>query len=230
MRQLTSHGWVCVAANYRLSHATFPDHLVDVKRVLTWVRTHAADLGGDPDFVAITGGSAGAHLAALAALTPNQPEYQPGFESADTSVQACVPFYGIYDFTNRAGRLGGDGMGGFLERIVMKERIADAPESFRRASPICLVRPDAPPFAIVHGTNDSFAHIEDARAFVQELRAATSDARVDVRGVAGCPARVRRVPHPADSLGSCRRRAVPGCHACRCVPEPTPGFGVTSGA
>jgi acetyl esterase/lipase len=178
MRRLASHGWVCVAANYRLSpRATFPDHLVDVKRVLAWVRSHAADLGADPDFIAITGGSAGAHLAALAALTPNQPEYQPGFEEADTTVQACVPFYGIYDFTNRAGRIGGDGMGGFVERVVMKRRIADAPEVFRQASPICLVRPDAPPFAVVHGINDSFARVEDARAFASELRA-TSRARV----------------------------------------------------
>ena len=186
---------------------TFPDHLVDVKRVLAWVRDHAADLGADPGFIAITGGSAGAHLAALAALTPNQPEYQPGFESADTTVQACVPFYGIYDFTNRAGRIGGDGMGGFLERVVMKRRIADSPDAFRLASPICLVRPDAPPFALVHGINDSFADIEDARAFASELRR-TSRAS-DSRGAARCPARVRRVADPADSLRHRRRRAVP---------------------
>ncbi len=57
----------------------------------------------DPGFVAITGGSAGGHLAALAALTPDDPEYQPGFEDADTSVQAAVPHYGIYDFAGATG-------------------------------------------------------------------------------------------------------------------------------
>ena len=134
-------------------------------------REHAAEHGGDASFLAITGGSAGGHLAALAALTPNDPEYQPGFEDVDTTVQACVPFYGVYDFTNRARRVGGDGMGGFLERLVMKCRVADDPDAFRRASPVCRVRPDAPPFMIVHGTHDSFAPVEDARTFVTELRA-----------------------------------------------------------
>ena len=59
--------------------------------------------GADPAFLAVTGGSAGGHLAALAALTPNDPEYQPGFEDADTSVQAAAPHYGVYDFAGATG-------------------------------------------------------------------------------------------------------------------------------
>ena len=63
---LAARGWVCVATNYRLSpSATFPDHLIDVKRALAWVREHIAEYGGDPDFVVVTGGSAGGHLSAL---------------------------------------------------------------------------------------------------------------------------------------------------------------------
>src|SRR5207247_1142933 len=60
-----------------------------------------AEYGGAPAFVVATGGSAGGHLASLVALTANDPEYQPGFETVDTSVRGCVPFYGVYDFTNR---------------------------------------------------------------------------------------------------------------------------------
>src|SRR4029450_4266482 len=66
-------------------------------RALRWIRERMAEYGGDPDFVVVTGGSAGGHLAALLALTPNDPEFQPGFEDVDTSVTACVPFYGVYD-------------------------------------------------------------------------------------------------------------------------------------
>ena len=40
---------------------------------------------------------------ALAALTPNEPEWQPGFEDADTSVVAAVPIYGRYDWFTREG-------------------------------------------------------------------------------------------------------------------------------
>src|SRR5438093_55527 len=99
MRHLASRGWVCVSANYRLSpRATFPDHLIDCKRAVQWIREHGAGYGANPDFLVVTGGSAGGHLAALVALTANDPEYQPGFESADTSVSGCVAFYGVHDF------------------------------------------------------------------------------------------------------------------------------------
>ena len=75
MYHLARAGWVCVSVDYRLSpQATFPDHLVDCKRALAWVREHVAEYGGDPDFVVVTGGSAGGHLAALVALTPNDAE------------------------------------------------------------------------------------------------------------------------------------------------------------
>src|SRR5438552_275064 len=114
MQHLAARGWVCVAPNYRLSpRATFPDHLVDLKRAIAWTREHAAEYGADPDFIVVTGGSAGGHLTALVALTQNDPEYQPGFESADTSVQAAVPYYGVYDFTGRNGVRGRTGDRGF---------------------------------------------------------------------------------------------------------------------
>jgi len=87
MSHLAELGWVCVAINYRLSpRSTWPDQIVDVKRALAWTKEHIAEYGGDPDWVAITGGSAGGHLSSLAALTPNDPQFQPGFEDADTSV------------------------------------------------------------------------------------------------------------------------------------------------
>ncbi len=171
MHHLAANGWVCVAANYRLSpRVTFPDHLVDVKRALRWVREHIAEYGGDPRFVAITGGSAGGHLAALAALTANDPRYQPGFEHVDTSVVACVPFYAPYDLTGRFGGRGPDGFSGFVERLVIKQKAADAPDVFAQASPLEHVRPDAPAFMVVHGTSDSLVPVGGARAFAACLR------------------------------------------------------------
>ena len=62
-----------------------------MKKAIAWVKEHIEEYGGDPSYVVITGGSAGGHLAALAALTPNDPEYQPGFEGADTRVAGRRP-------------------------------------------------------------------------------------------------------------------------------------------
>ena len=71
MGHLAARGWVCVTINYRLSpRATWPDHIVDVKRAIAWVRARIGEHGGDPGFLAITGGSAGGHLAALGGADP----------------------------------------------------------------------------------------------------------------------------------------------------------------
>lgn len=171
MYHLAARDWVCFAPNYRLSpQATFPDQIVDVKRALAWVRAHAADYGGDPDFICITGGSAGGHLAALAALSPNDPAYQPGFEQDDTSVAACVPFYGVYDLLDRRGLRGSAAMAPFLEERVFKRSAEEHPEFWERASPISRIDAGAPPFLVIQGTHDTLVFVEEARAFVQALR------------------------------------------------------------
>jgi acetyl esterase/lipase len=144
--RLASQGWVCISANYRLSPAAqFPDHLVDVKKVIAWVREHGHEYGADPTVLFVAGSSAGGNLAATAALTPNDPRFQPGFERADTSVTAAISLNGYY------GRYDGN-----------------------LSSPHAFVRADAPPFFVAHGDNDTIVLVEDARAFVERLRSASS--------------------------------------------------------
>jgi len=173
MLELASRGWVCVNANYRLSpRATFPDPLIDLKRAIAWIRKHGPEYGANPDFLVVTGGSAGGHLAALVALTANCPEYQPGFEDVDTSVRACVPFYGVYDFTDRHGHYRNPGLLRLLERRVMKQRFSDSPEAFHRASPMSCVTASAPPFFVIHGDRDTLVPVAEARRFVETLSGA----------------------------------------------------------
>jgi len=170
MSHLAELGWVCVAINYRLSpRSTWPDHIVDVKRALAWTKEHIAEYGGDPDWIAITGGSAGGHLSALAALTANDPQFQPGFEDADTSVRAAVPFYGNYDFTGTDSVLH-PLLAPTLAKYVFKLRRPEIAEAFRIASPITHVSANAPPFFVLHGANDSLIPVEQARAFSARLR------------------------------------------------------------
>jgi acetyl esterase/lipase len=178
MGHLAQRGWVCAAPNYRLSpRATWPDHIVDVKRALAWVKANIGDHGGDPDFVVITGGSAGGHLAALAALTPHRAEWQPGFETADTSVAAAVPLYGVYDFINHTGTTRADTTA-LLEKRVLKTAPTEDLARWKEASPICHLGPEAPPFFVLHGTNDSVVPVEQARRFVAECRRVSRQAVV----------------------------------------------------
>lgn len=168
---LAARGWLCVSINYGLSpRATWPDHLVDCKRALAWVREHIAEYGGDPDFVVVTGGSAGGHLASLMALTANDADYQPGFEEVDTTLRGFVPFYGVFDWTNRFGiRSRYDRLADLLARLVVKKPIAEAPETYAAASPMDHLDGDIPPAMILHGTHDTLAPVEEARRFASML-------------------------------------------------------------
>ncbi|MFD4295504.1 alpha/beta hydrolase [Rhodococcus sp. NPDC058505] len=176
MAALASRGWVCAAVNYPLSpKAVWPDQLVALKRAVGWLRSEGPRFGGDPGFLAVTGGSAGGHLAAMLALTANEPALQPGFEDADTAVQACVPMYGVYDFAGDTGiKAVRQRVESPLSEMVLGKGAA-FPEAYRLASPLAHLRADAPPFLVVHGSNDSFIPVAEAREFVRRLRAASEN-------------------------------------------------------
>lgn len=176
--EMAARGWVCFSINYPVSpRARFPEHIVAVKRAIAWIREHAHEYGGDERFLMVSGNSAGGHLSALAALTPNDATFQPGFEDADTTVQAAAPFYGVYDWTGSmidqlsgAARRQKRGMIRVLERVIVRSRLNKDRDAFQRASPIFRINPDAPPFFVIHGSRDILALVEEARAFVKRLR------------------------------------------------------------
>ncbi len=171
LNHLASCGWVGFNIDYRLSpKVKYPDHLVDCKRALVWIREHAEEYCIDPDFIVVTGGSAGGHLCALMGLTQNNPIFQPGFEDADTSVQAAVPFYGVYDFLDRGGdhnKVFTD----FLERMVMGVSPSEHEALWKSYSPVDHISADAPPFFVIHGDRDVLVPVEGARRFVKALSA-----------------------------------------------------------
>jgi acetyl esterase/lipase len=167
MAHMVERGWVCVSVDYRLGPAErWPAQIVDVKRALAWTRAHIADHGGDPARIAITGGSSGAHLAALAALTPGA--WQPGFPDADTSVAAAVCLYGIYDLTSDDGSGTLDEL---LAETMMPTALVEDAHPYVAASPAARVHPDAPPFMVLHGSADAIVVPAQSRAFVSRLRA-----------------------------------------------------------
>jgi acetyl esterase/lipase len=171
LAHMAERGWVCVAINYSLApKARWPAHIIDTKRAIVWVKREIACYGGDPDFIILTGGSAGGHLTALAALSPSAPTFQPGFEDADTSVVGAVPFYGVYDLLDRNGDSPPE-QEAFLRRIVIGASAQDAYDVWDQGSALSWVNADAPPFFVLHGDIDTFTNPEQARAFVDSLKA-----------------------------------------------------------
>jgi len=167
MDRLAARGWICASITYPLSPAaTFPEHLVAVKQAIAWLKREGPALGGDVDSIVITGGSAGAHLAALAALTADDLSLQPGFESADTTVAGVVTLYGIYDFCNRNGTRDSWPL---IPNIVMKARPEEAAEAYRAASPLDRLTPAAPPWLVIHGAQDAVVPPHESRQFFERL-------------------------------------------------------------
>jgi acetyl esterase/lipase len=109
-------------------------------------------------------------LSALAGLTGNDPDMQTELPAgSDTSVEAVVGIYGRYDWEDRS-TVERDRFVDFLERVVVKRRIDRHPEVFRNASPIARIHPEAPPFLVIHGSNDTVIPVAQARSFVERLR------------------------------------------------------------
>jgi acetyl esterase/lipase len=175
MAHLVRRGWVCLSLQYRTSpQHRWPRQMTDVKAAIAWAHANVHHFGGDANFIVAAGCSAGGHLAALAGLTANDPRWQTDLPTdADTSVDAVVSSYGIYDWQDRSTVRRASFME-FLERVVVKRSQARHPEVFRAASPVDRVHRAAPPFLVVHGSRDGLIPVGEARAFVHQLRSVSA--------------------------------------------------------
>jgi acetyl esterase/lipase len=163
---LARAGWLTVACEYRLSpQARWPEHLHDVKAAIRWMRANAEDLQLDPERLVISGNSAGAHLALVAAGTPDVAELEGegGNPGVSTAVAACI---GIYAPTLL-----------FADAPVPHGRpvalLTDAPtdEVARQASPPTWAVPGFPPTLLIHGSADTVVPLEHSLEMYQALRA-----------------------------------------------------------
>lgn len=146
-------GWAAISTTYHLSptpEGGFPQHLIDIKRLIHWIRTEGPARGIPADApIVVAGSSAGAHIAMMTALTAGDPRFQPGFESTDTTVAGAIGLYGYY------GRLG-----------AATKDVTD---------PVRHPAENAPPIAIIHGTDDMYTPVNGSRRLVKHLRAGSSN-------------------------------------------------------
>jgi acetyl esterase/lipase len=176
LSHLVKQGWVCLTMDYRVSPVhRWPRHIADVNAAIAWARANVDKFGGDRDFVALAGCSAGGHLAALAGLTPGDPAFRGELpQDADTSVDAVVGIYGRYDWEDRSTRTRRN-FQDFLERVVVRRSQSRHPEVFTAASPLARIHADAPPFLLIHGEQDTIIPVGEARAFHAALEAVSTN-------------------------------------------------------
>jgi len=166
---LASRGMVAICADYRVKsrHKTSPQECVkDGKSAIRWIRSHADELGIDPDRLAAGGGSAGGHVAAATALTDGFIE-----EGEDTAVScrpnALVLFNPVFD----------NGPTGFGY-----DRVKDY---WQEISPLHNIDEDAPPTIVFLGTKDKLIPVATAEEYKRRMDAA--GARCELRLYKGAP-------------------------------------------
>src|SRR5438094_5498646 len=100
---LAARGYALFAISYRLAkkgQKMFPQAVTDIRAAVQFVRGSASEFKLDPARIGLFGASAGAHLAALAALGADKfKDAYPGDPHAVASakVKAFIGVYGVYD-------------------------------------------------------------------------------------------------------------------------------------
>jgi len=132
----------------------------DVRKAVAFVKDHAPEYRVNPNRIALLGESAGGQLAAMAALRPGAP------------VQAVVAFYTPSDLATlaRTSPLIPDPVRDAVKGTLFDDLLMAGLTEF---SPINAVSASAPPFLLIHGTDDNVVPFAQSERFCEKLHASS---------------------------------------------------------
>ena len=174
-KAMVARGYVVASVDYRLSqHAVFPAQIEDCKASIRWLRAHAAEYQIDPGRIGVWGASAGGHLVALLGTTGNVRDFDVGENLNQSScVQCVIDWFGPTDFLHygdpSAARL--DDKKSPVTRLL-GGTVVEKPQLAKQSSPIYYVKPDAAPFLIMQGDNDSLVPMQQSESLYEALQQA----------------------------------------------------------
>jgi acetyl esterase/lipase len=140
-RYFSTRGAVGILVDYRVfcrHGSSIADEISDAKSAVRYVRSHATQLGIDPNRIVVIGGSAGGHLA-LSTATLDGFESDDEDHSISSKPNLLALLYPCSDVTTADEKMyGGDAIG----------------EYGKEASPLYHIHPNLPPMLIIQGTDD----------------------------------------------------------------------------
>ena len=176
--QLNARGFVVASIDYQLP-LTRPgwrrSRTPSARRGL--VRAHAADLGIDPNRIGVWSSSGRSQLSSLLGLAGSEARFdRDQYSDQSSAVQAAVDMFGPADLTDF------DDSAPF-GRFIVQVTLGRSTAARRSASPITYIGPDAPPFLILQGTEDSLVRPHQSAEFAQRLQTAgVPTTLIDVQG------------------------------------------------
>ena len=163
---LAAEGYAVASIEYRLvPEAKWPTPIDDCRSAVRWLRTNAKKYNLDGEHIAVSGGSAGAHLAALLG-TSDSPK-----------VQAVLDLYGPSDLLTMPNNVAGPNK---TDADLAKTNgarllggiVRDRPDIAKQASAFFQVSKDSPPFLILHGDQDKSVPLDQSERLHAKLKEA----------------------------------------------------------
>lgn len=175
---LAGRGYVVISPEYRLApEHRFPAQIEDCKAAVRWLRANAGKYRVNAERIGALGFSAGGHLACMLGVTNKDDglEGNGGNAEQSSAVQAVVSFFGPTDLTRE----------GWTKEVrsryitpFLGGALAEKPEAYKKASPITYVRKNAPPFLLIHGTEDKVVPFQQSQDLAEKLQKVGVSARV----------------------------------------------------
>jgi acetyl esterase/lipase len=169
---LVARGWAVASVDYRLTPvAPFPANVHDIKAAIRFLRAHGDRYRLDTTRIAIAGGSAGGHLAALVGVSNGHPELEGevgGDRKQRSDVHAIVSFYGASNLETILRQSTPYGLGVRIPalQLLLRGQPEDKPALARLASPVAHVDAGDPPLLLIHGDQDPQMPVAQSLEFV----------------------------------------------------------------
>lgn len=186
------HGYAVVSVNYRFSkEALFPAQILDVKAAVRWLRANGQKYDLSTERIAVWGGSAGGHLAALMGTSNGVSQFDDAsLGNADQSsrVQAALDVSGPINFLTMDDELIVEGFSNFAphndaagpESKLVGAAVQTVPDKVKAANPETYISAESAPALVEYGLNDNSVAYFQATSLTEKLLAAIGKDKVEI--------------------------------------------------